>query len=426
MFWTPASSARAAFFGPWVIRAAFVLAIFGWGVGFYGPSVFLHAVVLRTEWSLSLVSSAVTLHYLFGALVVTQLPRLHRRFGVGPTAVAGAAITSLGVLGWASAALPWQLFAAALASGGGWVTMGAVAVNAAIAPWYVRSRPWALARAYNGASIGGVIFSPLWVALIASIGFTATAGIVGMVMVLVMVFLTLAVFSKSPELLNQRPDGDAPGAAAPNVTLAHARALPGRALWHDRSFLTLAAAMGLGLFAQIGLIAHLFSLLVPAMGAQGAGWAMGFATACAIVGRLVVGRAMPAGADRRWVAATSYAVQLAGSLVLLACSAQQIAWIWLGVALFGLGIGNATSLPPLIAQVEFVKEDVARVVALIVAMAQATYAFAPAVLGAVLAASGGAHTQVGSGISGFMITVCSVQCLAIACLAWGRLAKRAG
>ena len=53
----------------------------------------------------------------------------------------------------------------------------------------------------------------------------------------------------------------------------------------------------------------------------------------------------------------------------------------LGVLLFGVGIGNVTSMPPLIAQVEFVKEDVPRVVALVVAIGQATYAFAPAAFG---------------------------------------------
>ena len=36
----------------------------------------------------------------------------------------------------------------------------------------------------------------------------------------------------------------------------------------------------------------------------------------------------------------------------------------LGVLLFGVGIGNVTSMPPLIAQVDFVKDDVPRVVAL--------------------------------------------------------------
>jgi hypothetical protein len=47
----------------------------------------------------------------------------------------------------------------------------------------------------------------------------------------------------------------------------------------------------------------------------------------------------------------------------------------------GLGIGNATSLPPLIAQVEFTKEDLPRVVALVTATSQATYALAPATFG---------------------------------------------
>ena len=83
---TPASSHPAKpFFGPWVIRSAFTLAVFGWGMGFYGPSIYLHAVMHRTGWALTVVCAALTVHYLFGAPVVTQLLRLHRRFGVGRT-----------------------------------------------------------------------------------------------------------------------------------------------------------------------------------------------------------------------------------------------------------------------------------------------------------------------------------------------------
>jgi MFS family permease len=142
-----AATTTRPFLGRSVVRAAFTLATFGWGIGFYGPPVYLHAVIERTGWSLAWVSAAVTVHYLFGALVVAQLPRLHGRFGVGATAVVGAVIATLGVLGWATCKQPWQLMTAALASGGGWVTMGAVAVNAVIAPWFVRTRPAALAKA---------------------------------------------------------------------------------------------------------------------------------------------------------------------------------------------------------------------------------------------------------------------------------------
>jgi MFS family permease len=111
---------------------------------------------------------AVTFHFLFGAGVVACLPRIHARLGVAATTAAGCAALTVGLLGWALAAQPWQLFVAAVLTGGGWVTMGAAGINAIISPWFVRGRPMALAKAYNGASLGGVIFSPLWGALIAA------------------------------------------------------------------------------------------------------------------------------------------------------------------------------------------------------------------------------------------------------------------
>jgi hypothetical protein len=279
------------------------------------------------------------------------------------------------------AASPWQLFAATILSGAGWVAMGAAAVNAIVAPWFVRARPAALAMAYNGASIGGVIFSPLWVAAIGIAGFPLAAAAIGLAMVLTIWILAAKIFSRTPQLMGLAPDGDVDGVVATSVTSPAARPLPGKSLWRSFTFLTLAAGTALGLFAQIGLIAHLFSLLVPALGAQLAGVAMGGATASAIAGRTLAGWLMPAGIDRRLVACTSFGVQIAGSLILIAAAGQNVALLILGVILFGAGIGNATSLPPTIAQTEFVKEDVARVVALIVAIGQASYAFAPAVFG---------------------------------------------
>jgi hypothetical protein len=74
-------------------------------------------------------------------------------------------------------------------------------------------------------------------------------------------------------------------------------------------------------------------------------------------------------------------VQICGTLILIAAGGSNVPLLLLGVMLFGIGIGNATSLPPLIAQVEFVKDDVGRVVALVVAIGQAVYAFAPATFG---------------------------------------------
>ena len=396
-----ASAQPRSFFGTHVVRAAFVLAIFGWGVGFYGPPIFLYAVVERTGWPLVTVSSAVTLHFLFGAIVVVNLPRAYRRFGVPATIVTGACIAAAGIVGWATAAAPWQLFVAALASGGGWVAMGAVAINAVIARWYERRRPIALA-------------------LIASAGFPSAAALVGIATIVVAAALAWFVFSKGPEQLGQLRDGDAPGSSPVTVESTGARPLPGRTLLQDRRFLTLAAAMAIGLFVQVGLIAHLFNLLAPAIGAQRAGVAMALATACAIGGRAAVARLLGTGSDRRLAACAAYLVQMIGALVLAGAGEQSVGFILLGVLLFGSGIGNATSLPPLIAQVEFARDDVPRVIALIVGIAQAAYAFAPAAFGVLLALWSGDDVRFGRGTGVFFVTAAILQCAAIGALLAGR------
>jgi hypothetical protein len=369
------------FFGWRVVAAVFVLATFGWGLGFYGPSIYLHAVREVRGWPLVLVSTAVTVHFLFGALVIANLPGLYQRLGVAPVTKAGCISLALGVIGWAVAREPWQLFLATLFSGGGWVTMGAAAVNAIISPWFVRTRPAALASTYNGASVGGVVFSPLWVAAIGSLGFPGAALAIGLVMVVTIWILADCYYSKTPEEMGLIADGDTPGSATTSVTSPFAKSVSGKLLWRDWRFITLAAGVALGLFAQIGLLAHLFSLLVPALGAQLAGVATGASTASAVAGRTLLGWLMPVGADRRLFACASYVVQIGGSLAFLLAAGDNVPLLLLGVVLFGFGIGNATSLPPLIAQVEFVKEDVPRVVPMIVAIGQGAYAFAPAAFG---------------------------------------------
>src|SRR5712672_594838 len=198
---------REKFYGWRIVGAAFVLAVFGWGLGFYGPPIYLQAVRDLRGWSLPLVSAAVTVHFLFGALVVARLPKLYLRYGLPAVTKAGALSLALGISGWAVAAEPWQLFAAALFSGAGWVAMGAAAINAILAPWFARTRPAALAMAYNGASIGGVVFSPLWVAAIALLGFPVASATIALVMVLTLWFLAVRRFSAPPRARGLPPAG---------------------------------------------------------------------------------------------------------------------------------------------------------------------------------------------------------------------------
>jgi MFS family permease len=169
---------RKRFYGWTVVRAAFVLAALGWGLGFYAPPVFLGVIRESTGWPLGVVSAAVTAHFLVGALVAANLPAAHHRLGAARTTV-GAAALAAGLAGWAAACAPWQLFGAALLSGIGWGALGASALNAFVSPWFHRGRPAALGFAYNGASVGGIVLPPLWVVAIGSLGLLPAAVIIG-------------------------------------------------------------------------------------------------------------------------------------------------------------------------------------------------------------------------------------------------------
>ncbi|MET4576130.1 MFS transporter [Ottowia thiooxydans] len=414
------STQPSNFYGDKVVRAAFVVALFGWGVGFYGPPVFLHAVLVRTDWSLSLVSAAVTFHFLFGAGVIACLPRIHRRFGIPAATTVGSLLLAAGVLGWATAIEPWQLFVAAMLTGGGWAPLGAAGINAIIAPWFVEKRPLALAKAYNGASVGGLVFSPTWAVLIDRAGFPATAIMVGLLMVAVVMFIATRVLARTPFAEGQ-VDGkmqiNAP--ATPHFSEGAASVLR-PVLWKERRFLTLAAAMSLGLFAQIGLIAQLFSLMAPSTGVRLAGGIMALATGCAMAGRFIMARLLSGRADRRRAAAASYAVQALGTILLWVAGPEHLPLFILGIVLFGLGIGNATSVPPVIAQTEFAPTDVARVVARIVALSQALYAFAPAVLAGLIVVGAGDGASLDSATGRYFAVIFALQTVAAACMLSGR------
>ena len=414
------------FFGWQVAWAAFFLAAFGWGIGFYSPPIFLHAVIERTGWPLPLVSSAVTVHFLAGAILVANLPTIYQRVDVHRVIGAGVVCLSLGILGWSAAAEPWQLFLASIMTGLGWVTMSAAGVNAVISRWFAKRRPAALAIAYNGASLGGAFFAPAWAYLISWSDFTTAAVCVCAVMVPVVLWLAANYFAPTPASLGQLVDGGEAAASDAPVKEIELDKLPGWLLWRDRAFVTLAGGMMLALFAQIGLVAHLFSVMVPALGEEGAGLTMGAATVMAVVGRFAVGWLASGPGQRRLLVALSIFVQIAGSVLFLVFGVGEPVLVVIAALLFGFGIGNVTLLPPLIAQAEFDQADVLRVVSLIIALSQGASAFAPSLLGAIRATEIQVAGIAGlAGSTGLFVVAVAIQALAVVCfLAGGR--KNAG
>lgn len=400
------------FFGWHAVVAAFIVAVFGWGLGFYGPPVYLEVVRQSRGWPIALISGAVTLHFAIGLALIPNLPALYRRFGLPIITVVAGVVMATGVLGWAIAEQPWQLYVAAVLTGIGWSALGAVAVNAIVVPWFSAKRPLALGVAFNGGSVGGVIFSPLWIALITWLGFVPAAIVVGVAMVAILGVLAVMVLRKTPEMLGQAPDGlPRQSAVATTSTNAVDTPLSGWALARNRAFLTLCLGMTLALFAQTGLVAHLVSVLSPALGTQNAGLAVGACGVAAVVGRLAVSSRASAVSNWRLISALSLAVQTVGCGILILAAGISPLLLVLGVVMFGLGVGNAISLPPVIAGIEFKAADAPRVVALIVAISQGAYAAAPATFGII--------RQLGSDKIMFLVAI-AAQIAGIAAYLMGR------
>jgi len=401
--------AARLFFGWKVVGAAFVAALLAWGVGVYGPPVFLKVLHDTRGWSISLISAAITCHFLIGAVAVVFLADLHRKFGVPCVTIAGGVGLAAGVIAWACASTPQQLFAAACVSGIGWGISSSAAINAMLAPWFDQKRVLALSLAFNGSNSGGVLFVPLWSGLIGALGFAPTALAVGAFVVMILSFIAIRYLTPTPVSLGLHPDGvpQAPTEAVSGVGSAGPRSR--RELFVDRQFVTLSVAFALGLFAQVGLIAHMVASLSEPLGTSTAAAALSLTTASAVAGRLALGTSLR-DAGRRTAAAINFFVQASGVAVLVS-TASPIA-VLIGCALFGLGNGNLVSLPALIAQREFSAVDLPRVVALEAAIHQGFFAFGPGAIGAVRDLTGGYTAPI--------IMVAAIQCVSAIVIMLGR------
>lgn len=371
-----APSRRGVFYGWKVVAVSFLIAVFAWGLGFYGPSVYVNQLVRTNGWPVSAVSGAITFHFLFSAGLVIGLTDAYRRFGVVAITRIGIVAFGLGVVGFAYAFEIWHLYAAAIFTATGWATLSGAAINTFVSPWFEHRRGVALSHAFNGASIGGVAFIPLWTYLIDALGFPAASILVAIGGLLVLWPLAGTVLRRTPTDVGQFPDDD----ATPRLPkIGAAAAAKSRAqLLDDRRFTSLSIAYAIGIFAQMGLITHLIVRLTPDIGAQRAASALSIATCCAIVGRYMLAWFV---SERRWRAAgaVNFLVQAVG-VVLLILGTDEV-MLFAGVVLFGLGIGNLLSLPPLILQSEQRPVDVGRALALLTAINQVVFAFGPGAFG---------------------------------------------
>jgi MFS family permease len=117
-----------------VVGTAFVIALFGWGLGFYGVGIYLVQLQARHGWPTGEIAPAVTLYYGLGATLIVFAGRSFEQFGPRRVVAAGAAAMACGLVLLAQATRPWQVYGAFTAMSLGWASMSGAAINIIVAP----------------------------------------------------------------------------------------------------------------------------------------------------------------------------------------------------------------------------------------------------------------------------------------------------
>src|SRR5215467_7485043 len=116
-----------------IVAACFMTAIFGWGFGFTGPSIYLSELHRLYGWPTAQISYAITLYYLLGAVFMTQVDVAMRRFGPARVLAGGVVLLGLGAILFSRSQHPWQTFAAAGVMAVGWAGCTWTAIAASLA-----------------------------------------------------------------------------------------------------------------------------------------------------------------------------------------------------------------------------------------------------------------------------------------------------
>jgi MFS family permease len=392
-----------------VVIACGILATFSWGLGFYGLGVYLHALSRLHGWSAGLISVAVTVYYalsagclvVVGGLIDRHGPRGVLTYGVVTMA---AAVTLLGVI-----TAPWQLFAVYVVMATSWSCLSSTGLSSTLLPWFGRRQGLAMTLALTGASVGGMVLVPILVALAQWHGFRFATTAVSLALLAIGLPLVWLVIGGRPS----------PAQVAVELGRGGAPTGPGGGreakVWTRQEVLrvpllrTLMIPFALALAAQVGFLVHQISVLEPYLGESHAALTVSATTVAALLGRIALGL-LSDRVDLRKLSAVNIGAQGAALAVMAAWPSPAV--LVAASLVFGLGVGNLITFPPLLAREEFGQRSFGTVFGLVGAATQAGVALGPGLMGLL-------HDLLGSYQTALWCLVALEGVAAVAVL-WGR------
>jgi cyanate permease len=371
----PVAESSPRYRGWRVVAVCFAMALFCWGFGFYGHSVFLAELQRQHGWSAALIAGASTVSSLVTAALLPFVADAIRLMGLRRFVLAGTATLAVSALLLPHITAPWQLYASYILQSFSWAALGVVAIANLLGLWFTRKRGLAISLALNGASCSGILITPALIQLIEWWGFATAMVIATVAMAAVLVPLVIAWVDRP----NSAQASGADGSSA-QASLATVQQWTKGAALRSWPFWSVTAPFALAFASQVGFIVHQVAFLSPSLGRGGAGIAVAIMTGMAVVGRLALGTVVDR-LDQRVASAVSLGSQAAALLVMMLT--ESSAALYLACAVYGFSVGNIITFPPLIVQREFDAASYGMLVGLSTAVGQLVSSLGPVLVGAI-------------------------------------------
>ena len=408
------------------MSALLVMLTFATGLSFYNHAVILNALAQQPVFTVQSASIAVSLFFLSGGFAGLWVARWVNDYDPRICISFGAVISGASLAALALVSTVWQLYLLYLVFGVGFSASNLVPATTLVTRWFHKKRAMALSIASTGLSLGGVLITPICAVLVENLGLGTAAPIMGLMYLLGVVPVSLIWLRPSPESLGMRADGEQPQDNGTSGALLEHRAendivvdakngqpltsrLPEGISFRDarrsRLFWAISIAYIFLMMAQVGGISHQYGLARELLSEAQTAVAVAILPIASIVGRLAGGWVIEQMSIRSF--AIGMMILQVVSLTLLSGGFSPFT-LCLGLASFGITVGNLLMLQPLLIAEAFGVREYPRIFAVSNFMSSWGTASGPAVLGVVYTAGNNVYgaaylVAAAAGLAGLML-----------------------
>lgn len=354
-----------------------LLVTVSWSLGIFGMGVYIYALTKFQGFSVTTVSTGVTAAYVLGAILLVRVGRTISQKGSRIVVAFGSLAMASGVSLFPYCTENWHVIASFLVLGLGMACLSTNTVGSTLAPWFEKLQGRAMSTSMLGASIAGMISTPLFMGVIKLWGFQMAAHMASAITVTLILPLALFVLKKRPQDMGLHPDGAEHDFHEQTQVVAQWSL---KQAVRTLQFKTAVVAFGIGLLVQVGFLSHHVPIAIPVLGVDRATTVVFGAGVASLIGRLLLARY----ADHLDARMVGTGVLLTAAVSLLCLALLPTSWAFVVFSIsYGLTCGNVTTLSPIIVRREFGAASFGVVYGFAAAIIQITMAFGPTMYGVI-------------------------------------------